>query len=89
MPGAAQDARDELVLKNKKKVKKNFKNKKKVKKNFKNKKKVKKTQPKALRDPFFTITYNVFHRFGHAKFGYGGLDLGSSQFSILPQMPQK
>jgi len=32
MPGAAQDARDELVLKNKKKVKKNFKNKKKVKK---------------------------------------------------------
>jgi len=46
MPGAAQDARDELVLKNKKKVKKNFKNKKKVKKNFKNKKKVKKLNPK-------------------------------------------
>jgi len=30
-----------------------------------------------------------FHRFGQAKFPYGGSILGSSQFSILPQLPPK
>jgi len=33
--------------------------------------------------------YRAFRRFGQAKFAYGGLLLGSSQFSILPQLPQK
>jgi len=33
--------------------------------------------------------YRAFHRFGQAKFPDGGLDLGSSQFSILPQLPPK
>jgi len=33
--------------------------------------------------------YRAFHRFGQAKFPDGGLVLGSSQFSILPQLPQK
>ncbi len=32
-------------------------------------------------------TYRAFHRFGHAKFPDGGSVLGSSQFSILPQLP--
>jgi hypothetical protein len=31
----------------------------------------------------------AFHRFGQAKFPYGGLVLGSSQFSLLLQLPQK
>jgi len=31
----------------------------------------------------------VFHRFGQAKFAYGGLVLGLSQFLLLPQPPQK
>ncbi len=31
----------------------------------------------------------VFHGFGQAKFPDGGLVLGSSQFSLLPQLPQK
>jgi hypothetical protein len=31
----------------------------------------------------------VFHRFGQAKFPDGGLVLGLSQFSILPQLPPK
>jgi len=31
----------------------------------------------------------AFHRFGQAKFPKGGLALGSSQFSILPQLHQK
>jgi len=31
----------------------------------------------------------VFHRFGKAKFPDGGLVLGSTQFSLLPQLPQK
>ncbi len=31
----------------------------------------------------------AFHGFGQAKFPNGGLVLGSSQFSILPQLPQK
>jgi len=33
--------------------------------------------------------YRAFHRFGQAKFPDGGLALGSSQFSILPQLHQK
>jgi len=32
-------------------------------------------------------TYRVFHRYGQAKFPDGGLVLGSSQFSNLPQLP--
>jgi len=31
----------------------------------------------------------VFHGFGQAKFAYGGSILGSSQFSILLQLPPK
>jgi len=31
----------------------------------------------------------VFHRFGKARFVYGGLVLSFSQFSLLPQMPSK
>jgi len=31
----------------------------------------------------------VFHGFEQAKLGYGGSVLGSSQFSILPQLHQK
>jgi len=35
-------------------------------------------------------SYNrVFHRFWQAKFAYGGSILGTSQFSLLPQLPQK
>jgi len=33
--------------------------------------------------------YKAFHRFGQAKFPEGGLALGSSQFSSLPQLPLK
>jgi len=33
--------------------------------------------------------YRAFRRFGQAKFPDGGLVLGSSQFSILPQLPLK
>jgi len=33
--------------------------------------------------------YRAFHGFGQAKFPDGSLVLGSSQFSILPQLPQK
>jgi hypothetical protein len=35
------------------------------------------------------LNYNVFHGFGQAKFASGGLILGSSQFSQLPQLPVK
>jgi len=31
----------------------------------------------------------MFHRFGQAKYPDGGLVLGSSQFSILPQLLPK
>jgi hypothetical protein len=34
-------------------------------------------------------TYIAFHRFGQAKFPDDGSILGSSQFSILPWLPQK
>jgi len=33
--------------------------------------------------------YRAFHGFGQAKFTHGGSVLGSSQFSILPQLPPK
>jgi len=33
--------------------------------------------------------YRAFHRFGQAKFAYGGSILGSSQFALLPQLPLK
>ncbi len=40
--------------------------------------------------PFiFYQSYSVFHRFRHAKFANGGSILSSSQFSILPKLPQK
>jgi len=35
------------------------------------------------------IDTRAFHRFWQAKFPNGGLVLGSSQFSILPQLPLK
>jgi hypothetical protein len=31
----------------------------------------------------------VYHGFGQAKFACGGSILGSSQFTLLPQLPQK
>jgi hypothetical protein len=31
----------------------------------------------------------INHRFGLAKFAYGGLIFGSSQFTLLPQLPLK
>ncbi len=31
----------------------------------------------------------MFHEFGQAKFPDGGSVLGSSQFSLLPQLPPK
>jgi len=39
--------------------------------------------------PFQSNFYIVFHGFGQAKFPHGGLVLDSSQFSLLPQLPQK
>jgi len=33
--------------------------------------------------------YRAFHRYGQAKFPDGGSVLGSSQFSVLPQLPPK
>jgi len=35
------------------------------------------------------LYYRAFHRFGQAKFPDGGSVLGSSQFSVLPQLPPK
>jgi len=35
-----------------------------------------------------TDMYGAFHRFGQAKFTFGGSVLGSSQFSVLPQLPR-
>ena len=32
------------------------------------------------------ILYRSFHGFGQAKFAYGGLILGLSQFALLPQL---
>ena len=39
--------------------------------------------------PGNSSSYRAFHRFGQAKFAYGGPVLGSSQFSPLPQLAQK
>jgi len=33
--------------------------------------------------------YGVFYGFGQAKFADGGSVLGSSQFTLLPQLPSK
>jgi hypothetical protein len=39
---------------------------------------------------FEVILYHrAFHRFGQGKFPDGGSVLGSSQFSVLPQLPPK
>jgi hypothetical protein len=35
------------------------------------------------------VSYRAFHGFRQAKFAFGGLILGSSQFTILPQLPLK
>jgi len=37
----------------------------------------------------FEEYYRAFHRFGQAKFASGGLILGSSQLTLLPQLPLK
>jgi len=34
-----------------------------------------------------TTNYRAFHGFGQAKFTNGGLVLGLSQLSLLPQLP--
>jgi len=34
-------------------------------------------------------TSMAFQGFGHSKFAYGGSILGSSQFTLLPQLPLK
>jgi hypothetical protein len=33
--------------------------------------------------------YSVFYQFRQAKFAYGGSILSSSQFLLMPQLPQK
>jgi len=33
--------------------------------------------------------YRAFHGFGQAKFAYGGSIFGTSQFTLLPQLPLK
>jgi hypothetical protein len=38
---------------------------------------------------YYCKYYSVLHRFGWAKFAYGGSILSSSQFLPLPQLPQK
>ena len=39
--------------------------------------------------PHHLDIYRVFHRFGQAKFAYGGQVLGLSQLLLLPQLPEK
>jgi len=39
--------------------------------------------------PINRLFYRVFHEFGQAKFADGGLGFGSSQFTLLPQLPLK
>ncbi len=41
---------------------------------------------KSSRSYLIYLLYRVFHGFGQAKFSDGGSILGSSQFSILPQL---
>jgi len=43
----------------------------------------------ALRRVKDLVLYRVFHGFGQAKFPDGGSILGSSQFTLLPQLPLK
>jgi len=38
---------------------------------------------------YFQRLYGAFQTFGQAKFAYGGSILGSSQFTLLPQLPTK
>jgi hypothetical protein len=40
-------------------------------------------------DQILNYLYRVFHRFRQAKFDNGGSILSSSQFLLLPQLPQK
>ena len=40
-------------------------------------------------NPGYLATYRAFHRFGQAKIANGDLVLGSSRFSVLPQLSQK
>jgi hypothetical protein len=42
-----------------------------------------------LKDGHRENQYSVFQQFGQAKFDNGGWILSSSQFSLLPQLPQK
>jgi len=37
----------------------------------------------------YILTYKAFHKFWQDKFAYGGSILGSSQFTLLPQLPVK
>jgi hypothetical protein len=37
----------------------------------------------------YRFSYSVFHQFRQAEFAHGGLILSSSQFLLLPQLPQK
>jgi len=46
-------------------------------------------QQKHILEMYFWGNYRVFQGFGQAKIPYSGLVLGSSQFSLLPQLPQK
>jgi hypothetical protein len=43
----------------------------------------------AILDLTFVAFNRAFYRFGQAKFLWGGFVLGSSQFSLMPQLPQK
>jgi hypothetical protein len=45
--------------------------------------------PPPLSHPHALFFYRAFHRFGQAKFAFGGSILGSSQFTPLPQLPLK
>jgi len=49
----------------------------------------KKTRAKNVDEINTCCILKSVHRFGRAKFPDGGLVLGSSQFSMLPQLPQK
>ena len=40
-------------------------------------------------DEYMVLTYRVFCRFGQLKFAYGGQVSVLSQFSLLPQLPEK
>ena len=39
--------------------------------------------------PYYSVLHRAFHWFGQAKFAYSGQVLGSSQFSLLHQLPEK